>query len=468
MFSPGNLIAGRYRLIREIGRGGMGSVWSARNEAILRDVAIKVLRSDVTEKEPSALTRFFNEARICGSIRHPGIVDVIDLGQAEDGTSFIVMELLDGEPLEGVLQRMKKLTPLQILPIVADVARSIDLAHVSGVVHRDLKPANIYLHRLATGETVTKVLDFGISKVMHLGPFFATDTGSVIGSPAYMSPEQARGSSDTDHRTDIYALGVILYQALSGRFPFDISNYNTLIADILTRPAPPLDRDVPRALGEVVLRCLEKDPARRFAGAAELAARLDDIAVELGGFRSSSTALSRISIPQTGDPGARSVSASGAVSVAALETASPMINTLQRSQRSRVWIWAAATFLVSCAAAGFMVLAGLLTKEPPVMESPPRAAAALPAPAAPAGPELGGLSSASSPVITTGPELGGPSAASKSSATVGVLRSEPSKPPAPGSSAPRAPGKAPGGSAAGPASSVPTVKPPKKNAWEYD
>jgi serine/threonine-protein kinase len=442
----------------------MGTVWSARNEAILRDVAIKVMRSDVIEKEPSALTRFFNEARICGSIRHPGIVDVIDLGQAEDGSSFIVMELLEGEPLESVLQRMQKLTPLQILPIVADVARTIDLAHVKGVVHRDLKPANIYLHRLATGETVTKVLDFGISKVMQRGPFVATHTGSVIGSPAYMSPEQARGASDTDHRTDIYALGVILYQALSGQFPFDITNYNTLVVDILTRAPPPLGRDVPRALGDLVLRCLEKDPARRFAGAAELAAKLDDMAVELGGLRSSSMALSRISIPRAGDSGAESASASGAVPVAVLETAATMSNTLRRSQRSQVWLWAAGSFLVSCAVAGFLVLAGVLTKKSADAESPPRAAAPLVAPAAPAEPALGEQQPGSDPLITTGPALGEPSAG-RDIASPTAVSSTPGnrKPPAPGSTAPRAGGTAPVGAAA-----APTVKRPKKNVWEYD
>jgi eukaryotic-like serine/threonine-protein kinase len=465
LFSPGNLIAGRYRLIRQIGRGGMGTVWSARNEAILRDVAIKVMRPDVTEKEPTALTRFFNEARICGSIRHPGIVDVIDLGQAEDGSSFIVMELLDGESLESVLLRQKKLTPLQILPVIADVARSIDLAHARGVVHRDLKPANIFLHQLATGETVTKVLDFGISKAMYAGPFYATQTGSVIGSPAYMSPEQARNSSDTDHRTDIFALGIILYQSLSGRFPFDISNYNTLIADILTRPAPPLDREVPRALAEAVLRCLEKDPAKRFAGASELAAKLDEIAGDLGGFRASSIALSRISIPRPGGSGPlREVAATYAAG--ALETAAALSQTMSRSQRSKVWLWAAGSFLAACAVAGALVLAGVVTKKP---------ASELGAQAPVAGTPLPVGVEPSQPGATARPPAASGTSAAPAEPTGNAPTVEPAGtagPAPPAKTAGAAPTKTgPGLGQPGPVSApplVPPVKTEKRGAWDYD
>src|SRR5439155_10948225 len=137
MFAPGNLVGSRYRLLRLIGQGGMGAVWAAKNEAIARDVAIKVMRPDVIARDPTALARFFNQARICGSIRHPGIVDVLDLGRAEDGSPFIVMERLEGEALDRMLEREKTILPSVILPIVRDVARTLVLAHERGVIHRD-------------------------------------------------------------------------------------------------------------------------------------------------------------------------------------------------------------------------------------------------------------------------------------------------------------------------------------------
>src|SRR5262249_52471813 len=151
--------------------------------------------------DPVALQRFFNEARICGSIRNPGIVDVLDLGCAEDGSPFIVMELLEGESLENKLEREGRLLPSVILPIVRDIARTISLAHQRDVVHRDIKPGNIFLVRGLPGQTQVKVLDFGISKVLTPGNNMkATRTGSVIGSPLYMSPEQALGREAVDRR----------------------------------------------------------------------------------------------------------------------------------------------------------------------------------------------------------------------------------------------------------------------------
>jgi hypothetical protein len=158
----------------------MGVVWAARNEAISRDVAIKVMLPRIAE-DPVALQRFFNEAKICGSIRHPGIVDVLDLGRAADGSPFLVMELLEGESLDDRLNRVKRMPPSVILPIARDVARTIAMAHKRGIIHRDIKPANIFLHRASTGEEIVKVLDFGISKV--LAPEFetkTTHTGAVV------------------------------------------------------------------------------------------------------------------------------------------------------------------------------------------------------------------------------------------------------------------------------------------------
>ncbi|MFO0762968.1 MAG: serine/threonine-protein kinase [Byssovorax sp.] len=278
MFAAGQILAGRYRLLRLLGGGGMGAVWAARNEAIDREVAIKVMLPQIAS-DPVALQRFFNEAKICGSIRHPGIVDVLDLGTAEDGSPFLVMEVLHGESLETLLFRKRRLLPSQILEIVRDVARTIALAHQKDVVHRDLKPANLFLHRLATGQEVVKVLDFGISKVLTPGGNVkTTQTGAVVGSPAYMSPEQALGKVAIDHRTDIYALGVILYEAMSGRLPFEGENYNALIVDIATSDPPDLAALVPGLPGPVislVRDAMAKDRNKRIQTMNELAERIE-------------------------------------------------------------------------------------------------------------------------------------------------------------------------------------------------
>ncbi len=277
MLTAGAVLAGRYRLTRLLGEGGMGTVWAAHNESIERDVAIKVMLPALASDE-SLLQRFFNEAKVAGRIRHPGIVDVLDLGKADDGSPFIVMEMLDGQPLDAWLADVPR-PPLQTaLRVVRDVASTISLAHQKGIVHRDLKPANLFLHRSGNG-TVVKVLDFGISKIVGKdGPMNTTRTGQVLGSPSYMSPEQASGKGQVDARTDVWALGVILFEMLSGRLPHEDENYNALILSIVTSDAPHLATvapEVPRPIAALVARCLARDRDARVASAAELAAEID-------------------------------------------------------------------------------------------------------------------------------------------------------------------------------------------------
>ncbi|NUP08774.1 MAG: serine/threonine protein kinase [Polyangiaceae bacterium] len=284
---PGDLISGKYRLLRQLGRGGMGSVWAARNELTDRDFAMKFLLPELA-KNRDALHRFFLEARACGQIKHPAVVSVYDMGQAEDGTPYLVMELMEGEGLDQRLARSGVFRPGEAAACVAFVARGLEEAHVRGLVHRDLKPGNVFFAVDDRGEVIPKVLDFGVSKATAAADpkFVRTNTGAVLGSPAYMSPEQARGDESIDGRSDVWSLGVILYETLTGRSPFDGNNYNQLMVNIITQPHKPvmeLNPIISQELSDVVDRCLEKDPARRVRTARELADRLEDIASRITG-----------------------------------------------------------------------------------------------------------------------------------------------------------------------------------------
>jgi serine/threonine-protein kinase len=285
MLQAGTLFGGRYRLVRELGRGGMGVVWQARNEAISRDVAIKLMAPALAASEVS-LARFFNEARICGSIRHPGVVDVLDLGRAPDGTPFLVMELLHGTSLEDLIARRGRLPIEMACQVVRDVAATVALAHERGVVHRDLKPANIFLHDPGFGPPVAKVLDFGISKVIGAeSTGNTTGTGGMLGTPSYMSPEHAGGRLKVDHRTDVYALGVILYEALTGKLPYDGPTPHAILIDIATRDPTPIVHHapgLPPIVVQVVGDAMARDRERRLPSALALAARLDAAAQALG------------------------------------------------------------------------------------------------------------------------------------------------------------------------------------------
>ena len=279
---PGVLISGKYRLLRLLGSGGMGSVWAARNELTDRDFAIKFLLSSLA-RNTEALQRFFHEARACGQIKHPAVVDVYDMGQAEDGSPYLVMELLEGEGFDQRLARSGTFRPGEGAAWLAFIARGLEEAHVRGLVHRDLKPGNIFFALDDRGDVIPKVLDFGISKATTPGAddLVKTTTGAVLGSPAYMSPEQARGEPDIDGRADVWSLGVILFEALTGSLPFDAPNYNALMMTIITRPHRPaheLSPGVPVEISRIIDRCLAKDRSQRIGTARELAELLETAA----------------------------------------------------------------------------------------------------------------------------------------------------------------------------------------------
>ncbi len=285
--NPGDLISGKYRLLRLLGSGGMGSVWAARNELTDRDFAIKFLLQRLSSNN-EALQRFFHEARACGQLRHPAVVDVYDMGQAEDGSPYIVMEMLEGEGMDHRLAREGTFNPAEAASWIAFVARGLDEAHMRGIVHRDLKPGNIFFATDDRGDVLPKVLDFGISKAT--GPQRAelamTMQGTVLGSPAYMSPEQARGDMEIDARSDVWALGVILYESITGKCPFDAPNYNALMVEIITKPHRPVSERspvCPSALAKIIDQALVKDRDKRIPSARELADRLEQVLMQISG-----------------------------------------------------------------------------------------------------------------------------------------------------------------------------------------
>jgi serine/threonine-protein kinase len=460
MFAPGQVLAGRYRLLRLLGGGGMGAVWAARNEAIDRDVAIKVMLPQIAD-DPVSLQRFFNEARICGSIRHPGIVDVLDLGRSEeDGSPFLVMELLDGESLETRLFRQRRLAPSVILEIVRDVARTISLAHQKDIVHRDLKPANLFLHRLATGQVVVKVLDFGISKVLTPGASArTTQTGAVIGSPAYMSPEQALGKLAIDQRTDIYALGVILYESLSGRLPFESENYNSLIVDIATVEPDDLGELVPglpAPVVKLVRDTMTKDRTKRIGTMNELAERIEALLPTLGEAdeavaRRASEAVITGEQVVIGDP--------VSPSLAMQKTANSLTTSVVLPRRARWWLPVGAAGALLVGVGGALLFGRSAPSPSSVAEHPSAgqglrayapASASVIAPASASAPQVADESPP--PIVSPGPAVSAAPAPSASAAP-------------PASAAPVAPSAR--ASAAAPIKAAPKPK-GSAGVWGYD
>jgi eukaryotic-like serine/threonine-protein kinase len=265
----GQTIAGKYRLNRLIGTGGMATVWSAMNIFTEREFAIKFMLPQVA-RTPEAARRFLLEAKVSARINHPNIIEVIDVGQAEDGSLFLVMELLTGQSLDVAIHRQSPPMALfEFAAIMLDVAKALAAAHKSGVVHRDLKPTNIFLHKDREGNAVAKILDFGVSKILEEEKSTSlTIAGTVLGSPLYMSPEQAMGAPGIDGRTDIFAFGSILFEALSGRRAFDGVNFNALIVAIATQQPAKIDDcapQTPESLRSLVRECLVTDKNQRIA-----------------------------------------------------------------------------------------------------------------------------------------------------------------------------------------------------------
>ncbi len=283
----GDIIGEKYRIETVIGQGGMGAVFRARHLLTERAVAVKWMLPEVGGEE--AVQRFLREARAMGRIDHPGVVGVLDVG-VDDGATFLVMELLKGNSLRDMLEAHERFEPAEAIGLLMPALEGVEAAHRNHVVHRDLKPENIFIVRSGDGTIeTTKVLDFGISKLrddrLDHSPQVdikkggvVTRTGVTIGTPSYMSPEQVRGSRDIDMRTDVWSLGVILYELLTGEVPFRAESFGSLLVAIATESYPPLDAvrpELPAMLVAAVHRALEKDPSIRFADVASFAAALE-------------------------------------------------------------------------------------------------------------------------------------------------------------------------------------------------
>ncbi|HSF99529.1 MAG TPA: protein kinase [Vicinamibacterales bacterium] len=274
----GTLLAGKYQVEARIGRGGMGTIYRATHRMLGKPVAIKLINPDVGISSEMA-ARFEREARAASNLNHPNIATVHDLGQLEDGTLYMVMEFIEGDTLKAVIGRDGPMPPARIVRLLGQIVSALAAAHRNGIVHRDLKPQNIMVTRDAGGHEVAKLLDFGIAKTMDDAATQLTATGLSLGTPQYMAPEQANGGQ-VDGRSDIYALGVILYEMLIGEVPFEATSTPAVLVKHLTeQPAPPSKRrpdlHLPAGLEAIALRSLEKDPAKRFQSAEDLQAALE-------------------------------------------------------------------------------------------------------------------------------------------------------------------------------------------------
>jgi serine/threonine-protein kinase len=275
----GKVLADRFEILERIGDGGTGVVYRAKQLSVDRIIAVKVLGAHVST-DPQWMKRFHNEARAACKLEHPNTVRVLDFGQTREGLLFIAMEYLHGRSLRSEIERAGRLPGMRVLQIMAQICASLQEAHTQGIIHRDIKPDNVFLVDLKGGGDMVKVLDFSVAK-SDSPDAQLTRAGVVFGTPAYMSPEQGRGVP-LGPQSDLYAVGIVAYEMLMGRPPFEAAIPTEVVMMHLRNPPPPL-QSVPPHVASLVMRCLEKDPKRRPSSAGELEALCNQSLVEHSG-----------------------------------------------------------------------------------------------------------------------------------------------------------------------------------------
>ncbi len=276
ILEPGSRIADRYRVVRKIGEGGMGVLYACMDTVLTREVAVKLMRRSLAS-EPQLSERLLREARLAAQLKSH-VAQVFDCGTLDSGEPYIVMELLSGRDLYATLRDSGPLTPAALCSVMRQVCVGLMEAHEKGIIHRDLKPENLFCATEPDGSTLIKIVDFGVSKQLTSRMRSMTNPTESVGSPQYMSPEQITTPSEVDPRTDVWSLGVVMYELLTGALPFNGPTAAQVCASVLSESVPPIPdfrSDVPPALEFIVLRCLEKNRERRFPSVAELSAALD-------------------------------------------------------------------------------------------------------------------------------------------------------------------------------------------------
>jgi serine/threonine protein kinase len=279
----GKVLGGNYRVEKLLGQGGMGMVFESRQLSLDRRVAVKVLLAPLA-MDREIVERFQREAKAASNIGHSGIVQVIDMGYMKEGPPFMVMELLQGEDLRMKLKRDGAMDVSETIPIVLQICDALQAAHDMGIVHRDLKPDNIFLVPRRGKGPVAKILDFGLSKLKSADKTL-TATGSLIGTPNYMAPEQISGEGEVDSRTDMYALGSIFYEMVTGRMAYEGRTVQSIFFKIMSEAPPPpraIRPDIPEGVEAVILRAMSRDPAARFATISEMAESLVRVGSDMG------------------------------------------------------------------------------------------------------------------------------------------------------------------------------------------
>jgi serine/threonine-protein kinase len=379
---------GSYRIIRVLGEGGMGRVYLAEHSLIGKRAAVKVLLPQYSAR-PEIVNRFFNEARSSSLLKHPGVVDIYDFGRLpNNGSLFIIMEFLEGESLGARLQKTGRLANNLVIDIARQIANALATAHEHGIVHRDLKPDNIYFIRDSETRSGVraKILDFGIAKLLDSASSSnsATKTGAILGTPTYMSPEQCRGISQIDHRSDIYSLGCVMFEMVSGRPPFTGEGAGDMIGAHIYQPPPSLTGVVPDPLAELIAQMLAKSPAERVQSMTDVVGALDHIGAA-GPWRLHGSTMS---LPSPAPALNESYSAATLKPRTTLGDAAGEVARAHRTAPSRRGM---RLFVISAAATvvfGGGVIAWQLAGPPAATEpvdsiAPPNVAATVPAPAPP-------------------------------------------------------------------------------------